>query len=133
MKTHCENASKVAEFLKNHPMVNQVFWPGFSDFPNHSIAKNQMLDFGGVVTFDLKENSLEAVQKFIGKIEIFTLAESLGGVESLVSHPASMSHSMLSKQDRERIGIKDSLMRLSVGIEDAEDLVEDLKTGLNEK
>ncbi len=113
----------------NIPKVNRVYWPGFDDFSNNETAKNQMKDFGGVVTFDLKKNDKQAVQDFVSSASIFTLAESLGGVESLISHPATMSHASLSKEERESSGIVDSLMRLSIGIEDADDLVEDLRDG----
>ena len=131
MREHCANARKVAEFLREHPKINHVYWPGFSNFPNHEIAKRQMLDFGGVVAFDLKDNSIQAVKHFVSRVKIFTLAESLGGVESLISHPATMSHASLSKGERETVGIVDSLMRLSVGIEDGDDLVDDLKMALD--
>ena len=131
MREHCANARKVAAILRDHPKVNHVYWPGFEDFTNHQIATKQMADFGGVVAFDLKENTTQAVKDFVGKTRIFTLAESLGGVESLISHPATMSHASLSKGERESNGIVDSLMRLSVGIEDGDDLVEDLKKALD--
>ena len=130
VQRHCENGKAVAHFLKNHPKVEKVFWPGFEDHPNHDIAKKQMKDFGGMVSFTTKEDSTEGAVKVVEKLKVFTLAESLGGVESLAGHPASMTHASIPKEQREKIGIKDSLIRLSVGIEDEEDLLEDLRQAL---
>ncbi len=130
MQRHCENGKKVAHFLKSHPKVDDVYWPGFVDHPNHLIAKNQMDDYGGMISFSTKEDSLEGAIKVVEKFKIFTLAESLGGVESLAGHPASMTHASIPKKEREKIGVKDSLIRLSVGIEDIEDLLEDLQQAL---
>lgn len=130
MQRHCENGQKVAFFLKNHPKVESVFWPGFSDHPNHQIAKEQMDDYGGMISFSTKEDSLEGAVRVVQKLKIFTLAESLGGVESLAGHPASMTHASIPKKDREKIGVTDSLIRLSVGIEAIDDLIEDLEQAL---
>lgn len=122
-----DNAKEVASFLDSHPGVDDVIYPGLANHKQHDIAKKQMSDFGAMVSFTLKDDSVEEAQNFMSRTEIFTLAESLGGVESLVSHPASMTHGSIPKEVREKAGLKDSLIRLSVGIEDAEDLVEDLK------
>ena len=130
MERHCENGKKIAEFLRNHPKVEKVFWPGFADSPNHSIAKKQMKDFGGMLSFTLKGNKSEDAFRIASGTKIFSLAESLGGVESLISHPASMTHASIPKEEREKTGIADSLLRLSVGIEDAEDLMEDLRQAI---
>ena len=131
MQRHCENARAVATFLLNHPKVENVFWPGFESHPNHDIAKEQMDDFGGMLSFTTKGNNFEEAIKMVENLKIFTLAESLGGVESLAGHPASMTHASIPKEAREKTGVIDSLIRLSVGIEDAEDLIEDLKQALN--
>ena len=131
MQRHCENGKAVAEFLKNHPKVDKVYWPGFEDHPNHNIAKKQMKDFGGMVSFTTKKDSLEGAVEVVEKLKVFTLAESLGGVESLAGHPASMTHASIPKEERQKTGIKDSLIRLSVGIEDAEDLLADLQQALD--
>lgn len=130
MQRHCENGAAVANFLKGHPKVDKVFWPGFEDHPNHEIAKKQMSGFGGMVSFTTTEGTLESAVAFVEKIKVFTLAESLGGVESLAGHPASMTHASIPKEDRAKTGIVDSLIRLSVGIEDEEDLINDLKQAL---
>ncbi len=130
MQRHCENGKAVAEYLASHPKVEKVYWPGFEDHPNHDIAKSQMNDFGGMVSFTTKGNNYEEAIKFVEKLKIFTLAESLGGVESLAGHPASMTHASIPKKEREKTGVVDSLIRLSVGIEDEEDLVSDLKQAL---
>lgn len=130
MQRHCENGKVVAEYLKNHPKVEKVYWPGFADHPNHHIAKSQMKDFGGMVSFTTKGNNYEEAIKFVEKLKIFTLAESLGGVESLAGHPASMTHASIPKEEREKIGVVDSLIRLSVGIEDEEDLIADLEQAI---
>jgi len=130
MDRHCENGKKIAEFLKSHPKIDKVNWPGFPDSPNHSIAKKQMKNFGGMISFTLKGNSMEEAFRIASSVKVFSLAESLGGVESLLSHPASMTHASIPKSEREKSGVVDSLLRLSVGIEDAEDLIGDLKQAL---
>ena len=130
MQRHCENGKAVAYYLKSHPMVDKVYWPGFEDHPNHHIAKRQMKDYGAMISFTTKQDSLAGAVSFVEKLRIFTLAESLGGVESLAGHPASMTHGSIPKVEREKLGIKDSLVRLSVGIEDEEDLIADLKQAL---
>ncbi|WP_299393168.1 cystathionine gamma-synthase [uncultured Gelidibacter sp.] len=130
MQRHCENGKAVAEYLKKHPKIENVYWPGFEDHPNHDIAKAQMKDFGGMVSFTTKGNNYEEAIKIVEKLKIFTLAESLGGVESLAGHPASMTHASIPKEEREKTGVVDSLIRLSVGIEDEEDLIADLKQAI---
>ncbi len=130
MQRHCENARAVAEFLRKHPKIEKVYWPGFEDHPNHKIAKKQMNDFGGMISFAPKGNGLDEAIGIIENLGIFTIAESLGGVESLAGHPASMTHASIPKKEREKTGIVDSLIRLSVGIEDVGDLIEDLNQAL---
>ena len=130
MERHCENAEKVAYFLKEHPKVDKVYWPGLEDHPNHYIAKKQMRNFGGMVSFTLRGNNFEDAISMMSKITIFSLAESLGGVESLMGHPASMTHASIPKEEREKTGVFDSLIRLSIGIEDADDLIADLDQAL---
>jgi cystathionine beta-lyase/cystathionine gamma-synthase len=130
MQRHCENGKAVAEYLANHPKIENVYWPGFKDHPNHEIAKSQMNDFGGMVSFTTKGNNYEASIKIVENLKIFTLAESLGGVESLAGHPASMTHASIPKEEREKTGVVDSLIRLSVGIEDESDLIADLKQAI---
>ncbi len=130
MQRHCENASKIAAFLRGNHKIDRVYWPGFEDHPSHQIAKAQMKDFGGMVTFSLLDSNLQRTSEVIQKLRIFTLAESLGGVESLCGHPASMTHATLSEKERISIGIVPSMIRLSVGIEDAEDLIADLNNAL---
>lgn len=130
VERHCENGKKVAHFLNKHPKVDKVYWPGFESHPNYNIAKKQMKGFGGMISFNLKENKIENALKVVKKVKLFALAESLGGVESLIGHPASMTHASIPKKERENNGIVDSLIRLSVGIEDAEDLIMDLKNAL---
>jgi len=127
MQRHCENAHKVANFLNNHEMVEKVYWPGLNSHKNHDIAKKQMSGFGGMLSFRIKDFNKEQTIKFLEKLHLFTLAESLGGVESLCGHPATMTHASIPKQEREKSGVTDSLIRLSVGIEDVDDLIEDLK------
>ena len=126
MQRHCENGEKVARWLKTHPKVDKVYWPGFEDHPNHSVAKRQMRGYGGMISFSLKGNRLEDAKKLALGTNLFALAESLGGVESLIGHPATMTHASIPKEEREETGIVDSLIRLSVGIEDVGDLIEDL-------
>ena len=130
MQRHCENGKAVAEYLKKHPKIEKVYWPGFEDHPNHDIAKAQMTDFGGMVSFTTTGNNYEEAIKIVEKLKIFTLAESLGGVESLAGHPASMTHGSIPKKEREKTGVVDSLIRLSVGIEDVDDLIADLEQAI---
>ena len=130
MKAHCSNGAAVAKFLKSHPKVGKVYWPGFEDHPNHLVAKKQMKDFGGMISFTLKSDSFEEASKLAQNLEVFSLAESLGGVESLVGHPASMTHASIPRAERIKTGLVDSLLRLSVGVEDEEDLINDLKQAL---
>jgi cystathionine gamma-lyase/cystathionine beta-lyase len=130
MQAHCKNGKEIAHFLRNHPRIDKVYWPGFEDHPNHDIAKKQMRDFGGMISFIMKGNSMEEAFKMAASTKVFSLAESLGGVESLIGHPASMTHASIPKAEREKSGVVDSLIRLSVGIEDIEDLIEDLKQAL---
>ncbi len=131
MQRHCENGRAVAEFLENHPKIEKVYWPGFENHPNHEVAKEQMKDFGGMLSFTTKGNNFEASIKLVENLKIFTLAESLGGVESLSGHPASMTHASIPKIEREKTGVVDSLIRLSVGIEDKDDLIADLQQALD--
>jgi len=130
MKQHCENGRVIAHWLRNHSKVGKVYWPGFEDHPNHLIAKKQMRDFGGMLSFELKDNSVEAAIRLLSSTHLFSLAESLGGVESLINHPASMTHASIPREERIKNGLSDSLIRLSVGIEDVEDLIEDLQKAL---
>ena len=130
MERHCSNGKKVAEFLRNHPKVGKVYWPGFADHPNHAIAKKQMRDFGGMLSFTLKDDDLNKAKRLMESVQLFSLAESLGGVESLINHPASMTHASIPKEERMKNGLSDSLIRLSVGVEDAEDLLADLEQAL---
>ena len=130
MQRHCENAHAIAEFLTNHPKIDKVYWPGLTNHPNHDIAKDQMDDFGGMMSFTTVGNSYEASIKIVENLKLFTLAESLGGVESLSGHPASMTHASIPKEEREKTGVVDSLIRLSVGIEDIDDLIEDLRQAI---
>ena len=130
MQRHCENGKHIAEYLVNHPRIEKVYWPGFENHPNHEIAKSQMKDFGGMISFVTKGNSFEEAIKIVEKLKVFTLAESLGGVESLAGHPASMTHASIPKEEREKTGVVDSLIRLSVGIEDIDDLIADLKQAI---
>ena len=131
VQRHCENGEKVAQFLVNHPKIDKVYWPGFPTHPNHEVAKSQMRGFGGMISFTLKGNKLEDALEIVKKAKIFALAESLGGVESLMGHPATMTHASIPKEEREKTGVVDSLIRLSVGIEDVEDLITDLEQALN--
>lgn len=130
MERHCLNGKKIAEFLRTHSKVGKVYWPGFTDHPNHDIAKKQMRDFGGMLSFTLKDDSVEKASALMKSVELFALAESLGGVESLINHPASMTHASIPKEERIKNGLSDSLIRLSIGVEDAEDLIEDLDQAL---
>ena len=130
MKQHCENGKIIAEWLRNHPKVSKVYWPGFTDHPGYAIAKKQMKDFGGMISFELKNDSVDETMRVLSATKLFALAESLGGVESLINHPASMTHASIPREERIRNGLKDSLIRLSVGIEDAEDLIADLENAI---
>jgi len=131
MQRHCENGKEIATFLNNHPKVDKVYWPGLKTHPNYSVAKNQMDDFGGMISFNLIGNNLNDAITVVSNTHYFTLAESLGGVESLCGHPASMTHAAIPKVERERTGVVDSLIRLSVGIEDINDLINDLEQALS--
>jgi cystathionine beta-lyase/cystathionine gamma-synthase len=131
IQRHCENGVKVAHFLKTHPLVDEVYWPGFEDHPNHHVAKSQMSNFGGMVSFTLKGDDIEKSKKIVSSTKLFTLAESLGGVESLIGHPSTMTHASIPREERLKSGVKDSLIRLSVGIEDADDLVSDLENAMS--
>jgi len=131
MQAHCYNGKAIAHLLRKHPRIEKVFWPGFEDHPNHEIAKSQMRDFGGMISFIMKGNSMEDAFKVASATKVFSLAESLGGVESLIGHPASMTHASIPKEEREKSGVVDSLLRLSVGIEDVEDLIADLEQALD--
>ncbi|MCQ0111549.1 cystathionine beta-lyase [Zhouia amylolytica] len=130
MQRHCENGRAVAEYLAGHSKIEKVYWPGFEHHPNHEIAKRQMKDFGGMISFVTKDSSFKDAIRIIESLKVFTLAESLGGVESLAGHPASMTHASIPKEEREKSGVVDALIRLSVGIEDVEDLIEDLKQAI---
>ncbi len=131
MERHCSNGKTIAEFLRNHPKVGKVYWPGFADHPNHDIAKKQMRDFGGMLSFILKNDNENNARILMESVELFSLAESLGGVESLINHPASMTHASIPKEERIKNGLSDSLIRLSVGVEDVEDLIADLEQALD--
>lgn len=130
MRAHCENGRQVAEYLKNHPKVEKIYWPGFTEHPGHELAKKQMKDFGGMVSIVLKGADLQETFRIASNFKVFTLAESLGGVESLINHPATMTHGSIPKEIREKVGVVDNLLRLSVGVEDAEDLIADLEQAL---
>lgn len=130
MQRHCENGEKVAHYLRNHPKVGKVYWCGFEDHPNYAIAKKQMRGFGGMLSFTLKDERIEAANKVLSSTKIFALAESLGGVESLINHPASMTHASIPREERLKNGLTDSLIRLSVGIEDVDDLIADLEQAI---
>ncbi len=133
MERHCYNGRKIAEFLKTHPRIEKIYWPGFEDHPNHAIAKKQMRDFGGMISIVLKGASLDETFRVASSFHVFSLAESLGGVESLINHPVTMTHASIPKEERERVGVVDNLLRLSVGVEDVEDLIADLKQALETK
>ena len=131
IQRHCENGKRVAEFLSTHSKVDKVYWPGFEDHPNHEVAKKQMDDFRGMISFSLVGNSLDDALEIVSKVKVFSLAESLGGVESLIGHPVTMTHASIPKEEREKSGVIDSLIRLSVGVEDAADIINDLEQALN--
>jgi len=126
----CKNARKIAKFLKSHPKVGKIYYPGFKDHPNHLVAKEQMRDFGGMISFDIQGGDKSDALKVLSNTHLFTLAESLGGVESLIGHPASMTHASIPKEERLKVGLTDSLIRLSIGVEDVDDLIEDLENAL---
>jgi cystathionine beta-lyase len=130
MERHCFNGRKIAEYLHAHPKIGKVYWPGLPGHPNHAVAKKQMKDFGGMISFTLKDDSLEKAVKLMESVSLFSLAESLGGVESLINHPASMTHASIPKEERLKSGLVDSLIRLSIGVEDVEDLIADLEQAL---
>ena len=130
MQRHCENGKAIANYLENHPKIEKVYWPGLKNHANHEIAKSQMNDFGGMMSFVTKGNDFNEAIKIVENLKLFTLAESLGGVESLSGHPASMTHASIPKEEREKTGVVDSLIRLSVGIEDVDDLIEDLRQAI---
>ena len=130
MQRHCENGEKIAHFLRSHSKVERVYWCGFEDHPNYDIAKRQMRGFGGMMSFTLKDNSIENATRVLSSTKVFSLAESLGGIESLINHPASMTHASIPREERIKNGLSDSLIRLSVGIEDVDDLLEDLNTAI---
>jgi cystathionine beta-lyase/cystathionine gamma-synthase len=130
MERHCENAAKVAEFLNTHPKVDKVYYPGLPSHPGHELAKKQMRAFGGMVSFTLKNDSVDEALRVMKSTHLFSLAESLGGVESLIGHPATMTHGAIPREERIKNGLSDSLIRLSVGVEDADDLIEDLKNAI---
>lgn len=131
MKAHCENGRVIAHALKKHPKIEKVYWPGFEEHPNHDIAKKQMRDFGGMISIVLKNASIEDTFRIASSFNVFSLAESLGGVESLINHPATMTHASIPKEEREKAGVVDNLLRLSVGVEDIEDLLEDIAQALS--
>jgi cystathionine beta-lyase/cystathionine gamma-synthase len=130
MQRHCENGEKIAHFLRNHRKVGKVYWCGFDDHPNYDIAKRQMRGFGGMMSFTLKDDSVDEAKRVLSSTKLFALAESLGGVESLINHPATMTHASIPREERLKNGLTDSLIRLSVGIEDAEDLITDLNQAI---
>ena len=127
MKAHCENGKIIANWLRQHPKVAKVYWPGFEDHPGYTIAKKQMRDFGGMISFELKNDNVDEARRVLSSTHLFSLAESLGGVESLINHPASMTHASIPREERIKNGLSDSLIRLSVGIEDPDDLIADLQ------
>lgn len=130
MQQHCINGEKIAKWLRNHPKIGKVYWPGFEDHPGYSIAKKQMRGFGGMISFILKDDSAETARKVLSSTKLFSLAESLGGVESLINHPATMTHASIPREERIKNGLSDSLIRLSIGIEDADDLINDLEKAI---
>jgi len=130
MKAHCENGKIIANWLRKHPKVAKVYWPGFEDHPGYAVAKKQMKDFGGMISFELKNDNVDEARRVLSSTHLFSLAESLGGVESLINHPASMTHASIPREERVRNGLSDSLIRLSVGIEDPDDLIADLRAAI---
>ncbi len=130
MKAHCANGKIIANWLRNHPKVSKVYWPGFEDHPGYAVAKKQMKGFGGMLSFELKNDNVDEAKRVLSSTHLFSLAESLGGVESMINHPASMTHASIPREERIKNGLSDSLIRLSVGIEDADDLIEDLNKAI---
>jgi cystathionine beta-lyase/cystathionine gamma-synthase len=130
MQRHCENGAAMAAFLKLHPKVERVYWCGFEDHPGYTVAKKQMRGFGGMMSFTLKDDSVENAIRVLSSTKVFALAESLGGVESLINHPASMTHASIPREERIKNGLSDSLIRLSVGVEDIEDLMADINNAI---
>ncbi|MCB0575542.1 MAG: PLP-dependent transferase, partial [Saprospiraceae bacterium] len=130
MQRACENAAAIAQYLTAHPKVARVVWPGLATHRNHEVARRQMRMFGAMLSFDLKDNSIESANKVLSGTELFSLAESLGGVESLIGHPASMTHASIPREERLKVGLSDSLIRLSIGVEDVDDLIADLDAAL---
>lgn len=130
MERHCFNGEKIAHFLRNHPKIGKVYWCGFEDHPGYAVAKKQMRGFGGMMSFTFKDDSVDVAKKFLSSTKIFALAESLGGVESLVNHPASMTHASIPREERIKNGLTDSLIRISIGVEDADDLIDDLRQAI---
>jgi cystathionine beta-lyase len=130
MREASKNARALAEALKNHPKIKHIYYPGLPEHPNHAVAAAQMRDFGGMLSFTLKEDTLDAARRFFAGLQIFSLAESLGGVESLANHPPSMTHASIPPAERAKLGITDSFVRLSVGVEDAQDLINDVLSAL---
>ena len=130
MQRHCENSERIAKWLKGNPKVDKVLWCGFEDHPGYEIAKKQMRGFGGMISFTLKDDSMDAANKVLSSTKLFALAESLGGVESLIGHPASMTHASIPREERIKNGLVDSLIRLSIGIEDVDDLIADLENAI---
>ncbi|HMP87815.1 MAG TPA: PLP-dependent transferase, partial [Lacibacter sp.] len=130
MKAHCENGAAIARWLRQHPRVKKVYWPGFEDHPGYAVAKAQMKGFGGMISFELVNDSVEEARRVLSSTHLFSLAESLGGVESLINHPASMTHASIPREERIKNGLSDSLIRLSAGIEDADDLIADLQQAI---
>jgi cystathionine beta-lyase/cystathionine gamma-synthase len=130
MERHCHNGERIAYWLRQHPKVGKVYWPGFADHPNHHIAARQMRGYGGMISFELKDDRVEEAMRVLSSTHLFALAESLGGVESLINHPASMTHASIPREERLKNGLSDSLIRLSVGIEDADDLIADLEKAI---
>jgi cystathionine beta-lyase/cystathionine gamma-synthase len=131
MERHCENGAKIAAYLREHPKVGKVYWCGFEDHPGYAIAKKQMRGFGGMMSFTLKDDSMDTATKVLSSTKIFALAESLGGVESLINHPATMTHASIPREERIKNGLTDSLIRLSVGVEDIDDLIDDLAQAID--
>jgi cystathionine beta-lyase/cystathionine gamma-synthase len=130
MERHCSNGEAIARYLRSHPKIGEVYWCGFEDHPGYATAKKQMRGFGGMLSFTLKDESMETTNKVLSSTKLFALAESLGGVESLINHPATMTHASIPREERIKNGLSDSLIRLSVGLEDEEDLIEDLRKAL---
>ncbi len=131
MERHCFNGEKIAHFLRNHPRIGKVYWCGFEDHPGYAVAKKQMRGFGGMLSFTLMDENIDTAKKLLSSTKVFALAESLGGVESLINHPATMTHASIPREERIKNGLSDSLIRLSIGVEDIDDLIEDLEQAIN--